>query len=163
MPGPTEAGVWGVEGLPSGSAMIGGQACTTPDRGLAGCTCPCGGPTSPNSDVFLDDVTVSRRHAEFRREHGQFQVCQQRQPQRRLCQPWTRWNRRCWPTATMFPDRQVPVWCSSPGPRRIDAERARRRRRRCPCYEPGSAIAAGGRGCRRRADQDAASEAERGG
>jgi pSer/pThr/pTyr-binding forkhead associated (FHA) protein len=28
----------------------------------------------PESDIFLDDVTVSRRHAEFRREGGQFVV-----------------------------------------------------------------------------------------
>jgi pSer/pThr/pTyr-binding forkhead associated (FHA) protein len=28
----------------------------------------------PNSDIFLDDVTVSRRHAEFRLQNGQFQV-----------------------------------------------------------------------------------------
>ena len=28
----------------------------------------------PNSDIFLDDVTVSRRHAEFRREDGTFRV-----------------------------------------------------------------------------------------
>jgi pSer/pThr/pTyr-binding forkhead associated (FHA) protein len=28
----------------------------------------------PASDIFLDDITVSRRHAEFRREHGQFRV-----------------------------------------------------------------------------------------
>src|SRR5262249_62191508 len=28
----------------------------------------------PDSDIFLDDVTVSRRHAEFRREHGRFSV-----------------------------------------------------------------------------------------
>jgi pSer/pThr/pTyr-binding forkhead associated (FHA) protein len=26
----------------------------------------------PESDIFLDDVTVSRRHAEFRREDGRF-------------------------------------------------------------------------------------------
>jgi hypothetical protein len=26
----------------------------------------------PNSDIFLDDVTVSRHHAEFRLENGQF-------------------------------------------------------------------------------------------
>jgi hypothetical protein len=26
----------------------------------------------PDSDIFLDDVTVSRRHAEFRLENGQF-------------------------------------------------------------------------------------------
>jgi hypothetical protein len=28
----------------------------------------------PDSDIFLDDVTVSRRHAEFRREPGGFSV-----------------------------------------------------------------------------------------
>ena len=28
----------------------------------------------PDSDIFLDDVTVSRRHAEFRREGGDFVV-----------------------------------------------------------------------------------------
>jgi len=28
----------------------------------------------PSADIFLDDVTVSRRHAEFRRENGQFEV-----------------------------------------------------------------------------------------
>jgi hypothetical protein len=28
----------------------------------------------PDSDIFLDDITVSRRHAEFRRERGRFWV-----------------------------------------------------------------------------------------
>ncbi|MDT5238499.1 MAG: hypothetical protein QOD97_697 [Mycobacterium sp.] len=28
----------------------------------------------PRGDIFLDDVTVSRRHAEFRSEHGELQV-----------------------------------------------------------------------------------------
>lgn len=28
----------------------------------------------PESDIFLDDVTVSRRHAEFRRQDGSFEV-----------------------------------------------------------------------------------------
>ena len=28
----------------------------------------------PNSDIFCDDVTVSRRHAEFRRQNSEFQV-----------------------------------------------------------------------------------------
>jgi len=28
----------------------------------------------PDSDILLDDVTVSRRHAEFRREEGEFHV-----------------------------------------------------------------------------------------
>ncbi len=28
----------------------------------------------PNNDIFLDDVTVSRKHAEFRRDNGRFEV-----------------------------------------------------------------------------------------
>nr|WP_304441562.1 FHA domain-containing protein [Mycobacterium sp. 1245805.9] len=28
----------------------------------------------PASDIFLDDITVSRRHAEFRRERGKFHL-----------------------------------------------------------------------------------------
>ncbi len=28
----------------------------------------------PESDIFLDDVTVSRRHAEFRRNDGKFSI-----------------------------------------------------------------------------------------
>jgi pSer/pThr/pTyr-binding forkhead associated (FHA) protein len=28
----------------------------------------------PASDIFLDDITVSRRHAEFRTENGKFRV-----------------------------------------------------------------------------------------
>jgi pSer/pThr/pTyr-binding forkhead associated (FHA) protein len=28
----------------------------------------------PNSDIFLDDVTVSRRHAEFRSENNEFRI-----------------------------------------------------------------------------------------
>ena len=28
----------------------------------------------PSSDIFLDDVTVSRRHAEFRRDTGEIRV-----------------------------------------------------------------------------------------
>lgn len=28
----------------------------------------------PESDIFLDDITVSRRHVEFRREDGRFRV-----------------------------------------------------------------------------------------
>lgn len=29
----------------------------------------------PNADIFLDDVTVSRRHAEFHRHGNSFEVC----------------------------------------------------------------------------------------
>ena len=28
----------------------------------------------PDSDIFLDDVSVSRRHAQFRRENGEYLV-----------------------------------------------------------------------------------------
>jgi pSer/pThr/pTyr-binding forkhead associated (FHA) protein len=75
---PAQAGsdtaVSGVEGLPSGSALLVvkrgpnagsrfllDQAVTSAGR-------------HPDSDIFLDDVTVSRRHAEFRLENGEFQV-----------------------------------------------------------------------------------------
>ena len=66
--------VSGVEGLPQGSALLVvkrgpnagsrfllDQAVTSAGR-------------HPDSDIFLDDVTVSRRHAEFRLEGGDFQV-----------------------------------------------------------------------------------------
>ena len=69
-----EATVSGVEGLPQGSALLDvkrgpnagsrflvDQAVTSAGR-------------HPDSDIFLDDVTVSRRHAEFRLESGEFQV-----------------------------------------------------------------------------------------
>jgi pSer/pThr/pTyr-binding forkhead associated (FHA) protein len=69
-----EAGVWGVEGLPSGSAVV------VVKRGPnAGSRFRLDQPVTtagrhPGSDIFLDDVTVSRRHAEFRLENGEFCV-----------------------------------------------------------------------------------------
>lgn len=64
----------GVEGLPEGSALLVvkrgpnagsrfllDQSVTTSGR-------------HPDSDIFLDDVTVSRRHAEFRMEGDKFEV-----------------------------------------------------------------------------------------
>ncbi|MGE5695057.1 MAG: FHA domain-containing protein [Candidatus Sericytochromatia bacterium] len=69
-----ESGVWGVEGLPSGSALL------VVKRGPnAGSRFLLDQPVTsvgrhPGSDIFLDDVTVSRRHAEFRSENGEFQV-----------------------------------------------------------------------------------------
>jgi pSer/pThr/pTyr-binding forkhead associated (FHA) protein len=70
----TESAVSGVEGLPSGSALLVvkrgpnagsrfllDQAVTSAGR-------------HHDSDIFLDDVTVSRRHAEFRLENNEFQV-----------------------------------------------------------------------------------------
>lgn len=69
-----ESAVSGVEGLPSGSALL------VVKRGPnAGSRFLLDQPTTsagrhPDSDIFLDDVTVSRRHAEFRAEGGEFQV-----------------------------------------------------------------------------------------
>ncbi|MBV8347308.1 MAG: FHA domain-containing protein [Mycolicibacterium sp.] len=63
-----------VEGLPSGSALL------VVKRGPnAGSRFLLDQPVTsagrhPGSDIVLDDVTVSRRHAEFRLENGGFQV-----------------------------------------------------------------------------------------
>ncbi len=65
-----EAGVWD-KGLPSGSAML------VVKRGPnAGSRFRLDQPVTsagrhPDSGIFLDDVSVSRRHAEFRRENGE--------------------------------------------------------------------------------------------
>jgi pSer/pThr/pTyr-binding forkhead associated (FHA) protein len=70
----SEGAVSGVEGLPVGSALL------VVKRGPnAGSRFLLDQPTTsagrhPDSDIFLDDVTVSRRHAEFRLEGGEFQV-----------------------------------------------------------------------------------------
>src|SRR3984893_2358586 len=45
----------------SGSRLLLDQTTTYPGR-------------HPGSDIFLDDVTVSRRHAEFRREDDEFKI-----------------------------------------------------------------------------------------
>ncbi|MDX5454517.1 MAG: FHA domain-containing protein [Rhodococcus sp. (in: high G+C Gram-positive bacteria)] len=72
--GTTEAPVSGVEGLPTGSALL--VVKRGPNAGsrflLAQPTTSAG--RHPDSDIFLDDVTVSRRHAEFRQDEGEFQV-----------------------------------------------------------------------------------------
>ncbi len=68
------AAVSGIEGLPVGSALL------VVKRGPnAGSRFLLDQPTTsagrhPDSDIFLDDVTVSRRHAEFRCEGSDFQV-----------------------------------------------------------------------------------------
>src|SRR5258707_11617206 len=70
----TEGAVSGVEGLPVGSALL------VVKRGPnAGSRFLLDQPTTsagrhPDSDIFLDDVTVSRRHAEFRQDDDSFQV-----------------------------------------------------------------------------------------
>ena len=64
----------GVEGLPEGSALL------VVKRGPnAGSRFLLDQPVTtsgrhPDSDIFLDDVTVSRRHAEFRMEGDKFEV-----------------------------------------------------------------------------------------
>jgi pSer/pThr/pTyr-binding forkhead associated (FHA) protein len=71
---PAEPSVAGVDALPAGSALLvvkrgpnaGSRFLLDRDTTSAG--------RHPDSDIFLDDVTVSRRHAEFRREGGEFVV-----------------------------------------------------------------------------------------
>lgn len=69
-----ETAVSGVESLPLGSALL------VVKRGPnAGSRFLLDQPTTsagrhPDSDIFLDDVTVSRRHAEFRLEGNEFLV-----------------------------------------------------------------------------------------
>jgi pSer/pThr/pTyr-binding forkhead associated (FHA) protein len=69
-----EAGACGVEELPSGSALV------VIKRGPnAGSQFQLDQPVTSvgrhlGSDILLDDVTVSRRHAEFRRENGEFYI-----------------------------------------------------------------------------------------
>jgi pSer/pThr/pTyr-binding forkhead associated (FHA) protein len=70
----SDSGVSGVEGLPTGSALL--VVKRGPNAGsrflLDQATTSAG--RHPDSDIFLDDVTVSRRHAEFRLEGAEFQV-----------------------------------------------------------------------------------------
>jgi pSer/pThr/pTyr-binding forkhead associated (FHA) protein len=69
-----ESVVGGVEGLPAGSALL------VVKRGPnAGSRFLLDQPVTsagrhPGSDIFLDDVTVSRRHVEFRWDNGEFRV-----------------------------------------------------------------------------------------
>ena len=66
--------IGGVEGLPEGAALLvvkrgpnaGARFLLDQDTTTAG--------RHPEADIFLDDVTVSRRHAEFRRSTGEFEV-----------------------------------------------------------------------------------------
>lgn len=72
--GQAESATPGVDGLPSGSALLvvkrgpnaGSRFLLDQDATSAG--------RHPDSDIFLDDVTVSRRHAEFRKNGEEFEV-----------------------------------------------------------------------------------------
>ncbi|MGL6234918.1 MAG: oxoglutarate dehydrogenase inhibitor Odhl [Segniliparus sp.] len=70
----TELSIPGVEGLPAGAALL--VVKRGPNAGsrflLDQVTTSAG--RHPDSDIFLDDVTVSRRHAEFRRAENGFSV-----------------------------------------------------------------------------------------
>lgn len=64
----------GVEGLPVGSALlVVKRGPNAGSRFLLDQAVTAAG-RHPDSDIFLDDVTVSRRHAEFRLEGNEFQV-----------------------------------------------------------------------------------------
>jgi pSer/pThr/pTyr-binding forkhead associated (FHA) protein len=71
-PSPEEAAA--IAALPKGSALLvarkgpsaGSRFLLDQDTNLAG--------RHPNADVFLDDVTVSRRHAELNRVNGGFEL-----------------------------------------------------------------------------------------
>ncbi|MCT1452918.1 FHA domain-containing protein [Corynebacterium sp. p3-SID1145] len=66
--------VGGTDGLPADAALLvvkrgpnaGARFLLDRDTTTAG--------RHPEADIFLDDVTVSRRHAEFRRNDGEFEV-----------------------------------------------------------------------------------------
>ncbi|QIZ38908.1 glycogen accumulation regulator GarA [Saccharopolyspora sp. ASAGF58] len=73
-PAAASASASGVDALPAGSALLvvkrgpnaGSRFLLDRETTSAG--------RHPDSDIFLDDVTVSRRHAEFRREGNDFVV-----------------------------------------------------------------------------------------
>jgi pSer/pThr/pTyr-binding forkhead associated (FHA) protein len=69
-----EGQLFGVENLPRGSALL--VVKRGPNAGarflLDQATTTAG--RHPNSDIFLDDITVSRRHAQFRCVSGEFEV-----------------------------------------------------------------------------------------
>ncbi|MGV0633417.1 glycogen accumulation regulator GarA [Mycolicibacillus trivialis] len=70
----SDSAVSGVEGLPAGSALlVVKRGPNAGSRFLLDQQVTSSG-RHPDSDIFLDDVTVSRRHAEFRLEGEEFQV-----------------------------------------------------------------------------------------
>jgi pSer/pThr/pTyr-binding forkhead associated (FHA) protein len=72
--GAAEARVGEVEGLPSGSALrVVKRGPNAGSRFLLDQSVTSAG-RHPNSDIFLDDLTVSRWHAEFRRENNEFRI-----------------------------------------------------------------------------------------
>jgi pSer/pThr/pTyr-binding forkhead associated (FHA) protein len=75
-PDPTAAGEadsQAVEELPDGSALLVVERGPNAGSRFLLDRTACAG-RHPDSDIFLDDVTVSRRHAEFRLENGEFRI-----------------------------------------------------------------------------------------
>ena len=73
-PASAEAAMRDVEGLPSGSALlIVTRGPNVGSRFLLDQPVTSAG-RHPRSSIFLDDITVSRRHAEFQRQKDQFRV-----------------------------------------------------------------------------------------
>jgi len=69
-----EVELGGVEGLPSDSAvLVVKRGPNAGSRFLLDQPVTSAG-RHPGSDIFLDGAIVSRRHAEFRRENGEFQI-----------------------------------------------------------------------------------------
>ena len=137
--------VSGVDKLPTGSALlIVKRGPNAGSRFLLDQPVTSAG-RHPGSDIFLDDVTVSRRHAEFRG----------RTTNSRL---WTlvastaptstgrRWSRRCCSTATRCRSASS-AWCSRPSARTTAAtgNRGAGDRTRCPQLRCGRVSFAGRR------------------
>ena len=84
-----DPGVSGVDALPEGAALlVVKRGPNAGSRFLLDRAVTSAG-RHPDSDIFLDDVTVSRRHAEFRSDAGEFVVVDVGEPERHVCQPRT--------------------------------------------------------------------------
>ena len=69
-----EGQLFGAEALPQGSALlVVKRGPNAGSRFLLDQASTAAG-RHPNTDIFLDDITVSRRHAEFRCVGGEFQI-----------------------------------------------------------------------------------------
>ncbi len=103
-------GVAEVEGLPSGSALlVVKRGPTAGSRFLLDQPITSAG-RHRDSDIYLDDDTVSRRHAEFRRQNGEFQIVDISSLNGTYVNV-NRWPPRCWRTATRSRSASS-VWCS---------------------------------------------------
>ena len=99
-----ETSVSGVEGLPVGAALL------VVKRGPnAGSRFLLDQPTTaagrhPDSDIFLDDVTVSRRHAEFRLETTDLSGLAEAEREAQMARLAEEWSRRA------FDLERGPLW-----------------------------------------------------